>query len=116
MTIKSIHLSSLCLDNIEIIFENLSMLDSKVLKNVITTKKLGIVQIVHNSVIINTQEKCITIVGYKMNNSKYIVNTEGRGDTFTLSYKHSDEYMLKAIQNLNNAYTDYVLSNSFNEF
>ena len=51
-----------------------------------------------------------------MNNSKYIVNTEGRGDTFTLSYKHSDEYMLKAIQNLNNAYTDYVLSNSFNEF
>ena len=55
MSIKSVNVSSLCFDNIEIIFENLSMLDSKVLKNVITTKKLGIVQIVHNIVIINTQ-------------------------------------------------------------
>jgi len=114
MAIRQYNLSSLCLD-IEILFENLSMINN-VLNNVIKTKKLGIVQIVPNIVTINTFEKCITIVGYKMNNSKYIVNCEGRGDTFRISYTHSDEYILNAIQKLYEAYTNYLLLNSFNEF
>lgn len=111
MAIRQYSLSSLCLD-IEILFEDLSMLDSKVLKEV---NKLDIIQIVPNILIINTIEKSITIVGHKINNSKYMVNRDGRGDTFRLSYKHSDEYILNAIQQLYKAYTDYVLSNSFNE-
>ena len=109
MAIRQYNLSSLCLD-IEILFEDLSMINN------VLTKKLGIIQIVPNIVTINTFEKYITIVGYKMNNSKYIVNCEGRGDTFRISYTHSDEYILNAIQKLYKAYTDYVLSNSFNEF
>ena len=109
MAIRQYNLSSLCLD-IEILFEDLSMLNS----NVLTNKQ--IIQIVPNILIINTIEKCITIVGHKINNSTYMVNREGRGDTFRLSYKHSDEYILNAIQKLYKAYTDYVLSNSFNEY
>ena len=109
MAIRQYNLSSLCLD-IEILFEDLSMLNS----NVLTNKQ--IIQIVPNILIINMVDKCITIVGHKINNSKYMVNREGRGDTFRLSYKHSDEYILNAIQKLYKAYTDYVLSNSFNEF
>lgn len=114
MSIRKYNVSSLCL-GVEVLFENLSMLDNKVLKNVITTKRLGIIQIVPNIITINTNDKSIKIVGYKLNNSKYIVNIEGRGDIFTLSYAHSDEYVLNAIQKLYEEYTDYVLLNSFNE-
>ena len=116
MAIRQYNVTSLYLDDIEILFENLSMIDNNIIKNVITTKKLGIIQIIPNILIINTSDKSITIVGYKINKSKYMLTCEGRGDTLTMPYKHSDEYMLKAIQKLYEAYTDYILSNSFNEF
>jgi hypothetical protein len=91
-------------EEIDIIFEDLSILDIDSLKEVVSRKKFGNISIVKNSVSINTDTKIIKIIGYKINNSSYIVNREGNGDINVAMYKCSDENILTAIEYLYHMY------------
>lgn len=94
-------------DGLEIIFEDLNMLDSNVLKEV---NNLDIIQIVPN-IIINMNKKLITIIGYKINDSTYMVNRDGRGDVVTFVYQCSNEDIITGIGYLYQMYKNLVIKN-----
>ena len=63
------HLYSLHLyDELDIIFEDMNMLDNKVLNKVAETKELGDIHLVPEILNINTIEKFVSIVGYTIQN------------------------------------------------
>lgn len=92
-------------DGLDIIFEDLKMLDSNVLKEV---NNLDIIQIVPN-IIINMNKKLITIIGYKINDSTYMVNRDGRGDVVTFVYQCSNEDILTGIGYLYQIYKNLLI-------
>ena len=100
-------------DGLNIIFENLKMLDFKVLKDIKEKKKLDIIEIVP-TVVINMKKQHITIFGYKINNSTYIVNCDGRGDIFTLRYQCSNEDIITAIEYLYQMYKNMFIKSENN--
>jgi hypothetical protein len=95
-------------DGLDIIFEDLSMLNSESLKEVLTTKKYSNINLVNNALSINTNKKTITIVGHKINNSTFIVNREGRGDITICNYNCSDETIISGIEYLYHMYKNLV--------
>lgn len=86
-------------DGLDILFEDLDMINMDVLKEVVKTKELGIIQIT-NSLRINTDTKSMTIIGHKMNDSMYIVKRDGTGDMFILTYKCSNTDIVTGIEYL----------------
>jgi hypothetical protein len=95
-------------DGLNIIFEDLAMLNMKVLEEVVTTKTLGNIQIVNNCLSINTVEKSITIVGHKLNMGTYIIGNNKMGDIHIMKYKCSDKDILTAIEYLYHMYKNLV--------
>lgn len=96
--IKVHNLHSLNLyEGLDIIFEDITMLDFKVLKEVTETNKLVDIHLVPGILIINTIEEYISIVGYKLNESTYIVNCNGKGSLINISYKCSEKDIIKGI-------------------
>jgi hypothetical protein len=95
-------------DGLDIIFEDLSMLDMKVLEDVVNTKRLGNIQIVDKILSINTNTKTVTIFGYQINDSTYIVKRNGSADITMITYKCSDKDVLTAIEYLYHMYKNLV--------
>ncbi len=95
-------------EGLDIIFEDLAMINYTALEEVVKTKSLGNIQVVDKILSINTQNKTITIVGNKINDSTYIVNKQGRGDITLLIYKFPDENILTAIEYLYHMYNSLV--------
>ena len=93
-------------DGLDVIFEDLKMVDYNALQNV---KNKPHIQIVPNILSINTDEKCITIVGHTLNDSTFIVNREGRGDIITISYKCSNEDIIMGIEYLYQIYKNLII-------
>jgi len=55
-------------------------------------------------------KKIITIFGYKINDSTYIVNCDGRGDIFTLVYQCCNEDIITGIGYLYQIYNNFVIN------
>lgn len=100
-------------DGLDIIFEDLTMLEYDVLKNI--TKELRDIHLIPNILSINTDDKYITIIGHNINSSTYMVNCEGKGDIFTLQYQCSNEDILTGIEYLHQIYKNMVIK-SENKF
>ena len=91
-------------DGLDIIFEDLDIVNMDRLKEVVTTKELGYIEIVNKRLSINTNTSSITITGHKINDSTYIVKRDGTGDIFIIDYKCSNENVLTAIEYLYHMY------------
>jgi len=91
-------------EGLDVIFEDLDMLNIVALEEVIKTKSLGLIQIVKNSLTINTITKTITIVGNTINSSTYIINKAAKGDVTIMPYTCSDEIILAAVEYLYHMY------------
>ena len=104
------HLYSLHLyDELDIIFEDMKMLDNKVLNKVAETKELGDIHLVPDILSINTIEKFISIVGYKINNNTYILNHNGVN--VKVHYTCSEKDILTAIEYLYQMYRNIIIKN-----
>jgi len=93
------------------------MLDYSVLKKIVETKVLGDIHLIPNTLIINTNEQNITVVGYKINKSTYFVNHAGNGNVITFNYSDVDiltaiRYLYQIYNNLTN--TEGTFDNSWN--
>lgn len=98
------------IDGLDIILEDLDIIDFTVLKNIISTRKLGKIPLCGNLLYIDTDSKCITIVGNKINNSTYIINCEGKGDLTILTYNVPDKNILILIEYLYHMINNTILS------
>ena len=87
-------------DGLDIIFEDLDMIDLDVIKEAVKNKYSGNIVLVNNVLSINTKEKSITIIGYKINNSTYIVNNKGSGDITLIKYKCNDDVIFTGLEYL----------------
>jgi hypothetical protein len=95
-------------EGLDVIFEDLDMLNITALEEIVKTKSLGNIQMVKNSLTINTTTKIITVVGNKINESTYIINRQSKGDVTIMPYKCSDEVVLTAIEYLYHMYNSLV--------
>jgi tryptophan synthase alpha subunit len=95
-------------EGLDIIFEDLSMLNTEELERVIKTKELGHISIVNFILSVNTNDKTIKLIGNKINDSTYIINRNGGGDIILLSYKCEDNNILTAIEYLYHMYKNLV--------
>jgi hypothetical protein len=95
-------------EGLDVIFEDVDMLNIAALEEVVKTKTLGSIQIVKNSLTINTITKTITIVGNTINSSTYIINKAAKGDVTIMPYTCSDEIILTAVEYLYHMYNSLV--------
>ena len=89
-------------DGLDIMFD-LKIVDNNALKSVFE-KKLDIIHLIPDMFIINTIEKCITIRGYKISDSTFIVNSNGTN--ININYMCCDvitgiEYLYQICKNHN---------------
>jgi hypothetical protein len=97
-------------DSIQIIFEDFSMIDGNSLQQAIQTKKYENVCVVKDKLYINMVNQVISIVGVKLNDSKYMVTKNDRmGITYHLSYDCSNLTMIDGIQLLYHMFTNWGL-------
>jgi hypothetical protein len=96
-------------NDIDIIFESLEMLVS--LEELIKTKKFDNIVIVPNILTINTTDCVITLIGYKINDTTYIVNKEGNGDTIKIKYTCSKENIITGIEYLYHIHKNLISAN-----
>ena len=95
----SIHFSN----TLDVIFEDISMVNISNLKDSITNLKsntLTSFYIVDNKFLVNMLDNTITLTGYKINNTTWILPKDGRGDGFIITHTLSKESMLTAIEYL----------------
>jgi len=85
-------------DDIHIILEDLHMVNSDDLKNTIQSKQYELISVVPNTFYINTVTQIISIVGYKINSSTYLVTKEGTGTTIHLPYTCTKDTIQLAIE------------------
>jgi hypothetical protein len=103
------HFHSLNLyDGLDIIFEDLNILDFEVLKRRTIADNIDLVP---NILRINTVEKSIFIVGYKINATTYMVNQGGT--SVTIPYSCSNDNIIVGIEYLYHMYKNkYVTIDS----
>jgi hypothetical protein len=89
-----------------ILFENLDMIDIPSVTNAIKTKS-GII-IVPGIFQIDLDIKRIILTGYNINDTTYMVNRAGKGDTIFLSYTCSDEIIWQGVEYLYHMYQNLV--------
>lgn len=100
---------------LSILFENLDMIDIPSVKNAIKTKsfpseagKLTGITIVPGILQIDLDIKMIILTGYNINDTTYMVNRAGKGDTIFLSYTCSDEIIWQGVEYLYHMYQNLV--------
>lgn len=94
-------------DGLDIMFENLSMIDMVALEAAIKSRNFEKVDIVPNTVSIDTKEKSIIVHGNRVNSKTYMVNKSRLGDIYMISYSCSNscirtglEYLYHIVNNL----------------
>ena len=98
-TVKLHHLYSLNLyEDLDIIFEDLSMINMDNIKE--ASKKIDNIQIIDNKFSIDTVNCIITLKGYKINKSTYIVNNDSSGDVMFIKYKCDNKTILTGVEYL----------------
>lgn len=85
-------------DDIHIILEDLHMVNHNELKNIIQSKQFELISVVKDSLYINTATQTISIVGYKINSSTYLLTKEGTGTTIHLPYTCTKETIQLAVE------------------
>ena len=111
--VKLHHLYSLDFyQNMRILFEDLKIIDIISLENVIKEKTSGtstpIGVTVSDNFIIDLNNKMIIIKGYKINDTTYMINRKGNGDTMLLRYTCSDKIIWQGIEYLYHMYQNLV--------
>jgi len=112
--IKLHHLYSLDFyQNMRILFEDLKMIDVAHLEGAIKSKAAGTsipagIVIVPGILQIDMDIKMIILTAHKINDSTYMVNSVGHGDTIFLNYTCSDEIIWQGIEYLYHMYQNLV--------
>jgi len=85
-------------DGLEIVFD---------LHSIVIGKLDKIINLIPNMLIINTIEKYITMTGYKINDSTFMVNKNG--DTINVSYMCSNDDIMKGVEYLYQIYKNIII-------
>ncbi len=85
-------------DGLDIIFEDLSMLDVDSLERAVRTHDLSHVSVVKDLFTINTVDKTLTITGYQLNDSTYVVPKQRRGDLMFIGHDSNKADILTGIE------------------
>jgi len=94
-------------EQIRILFENLKMVNATALEKIIKEKPNNIV-VVPNLFQIDLMHNVIILVGHKINDTTYMINHAGGGDTIRISYTCSNETIWKGIEYLYHMHTNLV--------
>lgn len=94
---------NLC-DDIDIIFEDLSMIDIKHIEEVIKSNTYDKIIIVPHILTINVSESSIYLTGSKINSTTYIINKQGRGDIYLFNYNCSKQNIITGLEHLYHMY------------
>ena len=78
-------------------FEDLYMIDLEHLEATIKLTKEEII-LVPNTLTINTKNRTITIVGYRINATTWFVTNSGKGNIYLNNYNCSNETILEGIK------------------
>jgi hypothetical protein len=95
-------------DSLTIAFESLEAISLDDLGTVVKTKSYDNVDLIPNIVTINTIEQTITLVGSKINDTTYIIQKNGLGDKFVLSYDFSRDTVITGIEYLYHMYKNLI--------
>ncbi len=94
---------NLC-EDLDIIFEDLSMIDIKHIEDVIKSLTYDKLSIVPGILTINTTNNTISLTGNKINSTTYMINKQGRGDILFITYNIPTQNIITCLEHLYHIY------------
>lgn len=84
-------------EDLDIIFEDLSMINMAVLKDAIKTKNYNI-EIVPKTLWINMKDGNITLFGHRINKKTFMINKERNGDIHMITYSCPEKNIIQGLE------------------
>ena len=91
-------------EHLTIMFEDLDMISLEHLATIVRTKSYANFTLIPELLTFDTINKTINLRGNRINNTTYIVQRNGGGDLFTISYTCSNEDIITGIEYLYHMY------------
>ena len=95
-------------DDIQILFEHMSIIDASYLEDAIRNKKYDNVCIVKDKMYINTVNQIISVVGTKFTDGKYMISNGYYGITHHIHYTCPDQRVIDGIQLLYHMHNNWA--------
>lgn len=85
-------------EDLDIMFEDFDMIDIDNLEEIIKREKYDNIVLIPNTLSINTKNNTITIIGYRINESTWIVTKAGKGNIYINNYSCSNDTIIEGIK------------------